>query len=289
MRDRIFGESNEPPPHSSARLHAFVLTLAMISWILTSAVANEPTHAQESPTETGLDDPVEFVGQDHVDLTWFHTDPCDEIRIYREQVPGDQVPQLIKTVGYSVTFYRDPGRSFAETYQYTVCAYVSAINDETCGKYGGATVGNIHGNLHQPVTRGSDNYFIVNPVYVHLGGALSIGQNAEVMADSSGKLTDEHGGVINVNGAQIGVDTRLTNGESSFSNSTIYDSAYLEVANDISVTGNLITETASINLEKFASAPFQANRRGPGGANWFARIWKVRALGPSSHATGRRR
>lgn len=232
--------------------------LLAVAWILVAALGmtGESIASQFSVPDTpsallDLNYPVEFTGQDHVDLMWSYAEPgYDSFRIYRDGA-------VIQTVSYSTTFFRDSGVAFGETHLYQVCAFNSASQAEYCGglpQY--AFVGQINGNLRQSVSWNAGSYYIAYEVHVHPGATLSIGSGALVSTSATPRQIDDlQGGAITVNGANIATHMILANNASSFQSSTLHDGADLSLQNNVLFSGNTITDTATLTLIEYPGSP----------------------------------
>lgn len=226
---------------------------------------------QMAHAEGLLDSNVAFVGQNHVDVYRYVPDPSqyDYFRILRDDSEIAQVPAADLT--QNRLFYRDSAVSQGSVHAYTVCYRLKGATSEVCvDSAASVTVGQIEGTLYANVEWKDDTYRLVNNVTV-LNATLSISAGAVVtpagtvrptLSDSSsGKL-----GIVQVDGAQIGVNLSLLHESSLFENSALLPGNRLDLLGDTTLQGNQIAGSVYVGVSSTTPNYVQfANNRFTGG------------------------
>ncbi|MBN1814927.1 MAG: hypothetical protein JXA14_24015 [Anaerolineae bacterium] len=193
--------------------------------------------------------PVQFVGQDHVDLKWALYSDWPTYKVMRN---GTQIAQF----DTATTFHRDTGLSQGQVVTYQMCAAKPGYADY-CGNVQQVTVGEIDGKIWEDLSWDADHYELNCRVGITAGAALHIGPGARVTRDPACATTDISDGLspqgsVQAEGARFErVELRLLNPGSSFRNSTLVlcygNGMLLRWGNASQVTGSTF-QTSTLTL-----------------------------------------
>jgi hypothetical protein len=234
-------------------MHARVPILA--PWILAWCLVTPATAAW-------FQQPLVFVGRDHVDLHWDLQASYDGYRILRDGT------QISPDLDLHTDRYRDSDLLEGATHTYQL----SAFRRDGTAKWSSiqsATAGRISGTLYQDLTWDSGLYRLLSDVRVARGISLQIHNSAHVQrldpnSTTALKITDELGGAITIAGsAIIQVPVHFLQPTSNVRNATFTTPGTLHLLGNTGgglIQDNRFVELAAVRVSGSAPYDFSHNQ-----------------------------